>query len=127
MHEPDAVTAKRSAPHLGLVLRGVTAGYGSAPVVHDVTVEARPGEVTGLIGPNGSGKTTLIRVAARGLAPRACTVWVGGVDPYHTSARRAARLVAEPLRAIELQRRAVQVPRIGAGPCRLSLVFELDA
>ena len=94
MHEPDAVTAKRSAPHLGLVLRGVTAGYGSAPVVHDVTVEARPGEVTGLIGPNGSGKTTLIRVAARGLAPRAGTVWVGGVDPYHTSARRAARLVA---------------------------------
>jgi iron complex transport system ATP-binding protein len=50
--------------------------------------------VTGLIGPNGSGKTTLIRVAARGLSPRAGTVRVGGVDPYRTSARRAARLVA---------------------------------
>lgn len=94
MPEPDGVVAEGAAPHQGLALRRVTAGYGSAPVVQDVTVDVRPGEVTGLIGPNGSGKTTLIRVAARGLSPRSGTVWVGGVDPYRTSARRAARLIA---------------------------------
>ena len=93
MFEPE----QRADPvtlHDGLILEGVTAGYGSAAVVHDLHLEARPGNVTGLIGPNGSGKTTLIRVAARGLAPRAGTVRLAGIDPYRVSAKRAARLVA---------------------------------
>jgi len=78
----------------GLVLEGVTAGYGGRPVLEGVSMEVRPGQVTGLIGPNGSGKTTLVRVAARGLRPRSGSVRVFGVDPYGVSARRAARLVA---------------------------------
>lgn len=94
MPGPDREPTNSVIPHLGLVLDGVTAGYGSVAVVHDVTVDARPGEVTGLIGPNGSGKTTLIRVAARGLAPWSGAVRVAGSNPYGVSARRAARLAA---------------------------------
>ena len=94
MPEPDPRLAEPATLHRGLLLDAVTAGYGSRAVVHDVTVDARPGQVTGLIGPNGSGKTTLIRVAARGLAPRSGTVRVEGVDPYRISAKRAARLIA---------------------------------
>jgi iron complex transport system ATP-binding protein len=78
----------------GLVLRGVTAGYAGRPVLSEVSLSARPGEVTGLIGPNGSGKTTLVRVVARGLAPQAGTVRLHGLDPYAVPARQAARLVA---------------------------------
>lgn len=59
-----------------------------------VSLEARPGQVTGLIGPNGSGKTTLVRVASRSLAPRAGSVTVAGSDPYSLPARHSARLVA---------------------------------
>src|SRR5207249_2083107 len=95
VREPDrgpAASSRTSPP--GLILEGVTAGYGSVPVLEGLDLEARPGEVTGLIGPNGSGKTTLIRVAARGLAPRAGAVRVAGVDPYRISAKQAARLVA---------------------------------
>jgi iron complex transport system ATP-binding protein len=77
----------------GLVLHEVTAGYGDADVLRGVSLRARPGKVTGLIGPNGSGKTTVVRVASRVLAPRSGSVRVNGFDPYRLSSRRAARLV----------------------------------
>lgn len=78
----------------GLVMEGVTAGYAGAPVVRDVGLRVRSGEVVGLVGPNGSGKTTLVRVASRALRPRSGRVSVNGVDPYRAVSREAARLVA---------------------------------
>jgi cobalamin transport system ATP-binding protein len=78
----------------GLVLDHVVAGYGGAPVVRGVSLTARPGSITGIIGPNGSGKTTLVRVASRGLAPRSGSVRVAGTDPYAVGTKEAARLVA---------------------------------
>ena len=38
--------------------------YGEDPVLHDVTLSARAGEITCLLGPSGSGKSTLLRLAA---------------------------------------------------------------
>ena len=40
----DRGPAGSQAPRAGLILDGVTAGYGSAPVLHGVDLEARPGE-----------------------------------------------------------------------------------
>ncbi len=81
-------------PEGGLVLERVTAGYGPSPVVREVDLRVRPGEVVGLVGPNGSGKTTLVRVASRALRPSTGDVRVGGRDLDHLGAREAARLVA---------------------------------
>ncbi|HEX9122581.1 MAG TPA: ABC transporter ATP-binding protein [Actinomycetota bacterium] len=78
----------------GLVLRGVSVGYGGGPALRGVSLRVRPGEVVGLVGPNGSGKTTLVRVASRALRPHEGRVRVAGRDPYGISAREAARLVA---------------------------------
>jgi iron complex transport system ATP-binding protein len=78
----------------GLVVDRVTAGYGRRTVLQEVSMVAPRGQVTGLIGPNGSGKTTLVRVASRGLEPRAGVVLVEGLNPYALRARQAARLVA---------------------------------
>ncbi|HUC56865.1 MAG TPA: ABC transporter ATP-binding protein [Streptosporangiaceae bacterium] len=44
-----------------LEVRGVTAGYGGAPVLRDVTVTAEAGTITAVLGANGAGKTTLLR------------------------------------------------------------------
>jgi iron complex transport system ATP-binding protein len=95
-HDSPRSTGAPAANDLaaGLVIDGVTARYGADAVLHDVSVSARAGEVTGLIGPNGSGKTTLVRVASRALRPWRGSVRVSGHDPYELSARRAARLVA---------------------------------
>ena len=86
--------AMTGADGSGLVIRGLSAGYGEQLVLRGVSAVASAGEVTGLIGPNGSGKTTLVRVASRGLKPRSGVVRVQGVDPYTVSSRRAARLVS---------------------------------
>lgn len=52
-------------------LEGVVAGFDGQPVVEDVNLNGRAGEVVVLNGPNGGGKTTLLRVIAGGLAPLA--------------------------------------------------------
>ncbi|MEM1288862.1 MAG: heme ABC transporter ATP-binding protein [Pseudomonadota bacterium] len=44
-----------------LTATNVVVHYGRRQILHEVSVEARPGEVTAIIGPNGSGKTTLMK------------------------------------------------------------------
>lgn len=51
-----------------LRLDGVSAGYGRAQVLREVSFEARPGEILCLVGRNGAGKTTTIK-AIMGLLP----------------------------------------------------------
>ena len=47
-----------------LEARGMSAGYGPQPVIHDVDIVVHPGEVVGLLGANGAGKTTTLLTLA---------------------------------------------------------------
>ena len=51
-----------------LRVEGVAASYGTVPVLHDLTFEARPGEILCVLGRNGAGKTTTMK-AIMGLVP----------------------------------------------------------
>jgi iron complex transport system ATP-binding protein len=51
-----------------LVIENLSVSYGSHPVLKNVTLTVRTGEVLALIGPNGAGKSTLIR-AVSGIIP----------------------------------------------------------
>jgi manganese/zinc/iron transport system ATP- binding protein len=53
-----------------LSVRNLTASYGGAPALIDVTFSVRPGTLTAVVGPNGAGKSTLLK-AAIGLIPAA--------------------------------------------------------
>lgn len=69
-----------------LRLRGVDVGYGKAPVVHDVGLELRAGELLVVLGENGSGKSTLVK-GILGLAP----VTAGSVELFGAPASPATR------------------------------------
>jgi acyl-CoA reductase-like NAD-dependent aldehyde dehydrogenase/ABC-type branched-subunit amino acid transport system ATPase component len=53
----------------GLIVHGLSAGYGGIRVLESVDLEAPKGELTVIVGPNGAGKTTLLK-ALSGLIPR---------------------------------------------------------
>jgi len=55
-------------------LRGAAFGYGREPVVRDVDLAVRRGEMLGIVGPNGAGKTTLFRGILGLLSPLQGTV-----------------------------------------------------
>ncbi|AZP15165.1 ABC transporter ATP-binding protein [Streptomyces aquilus] len=68
-----------------------------APILRDVSLEARKGEIVGLVGPNGSGKSTLLRTVYRSLRPADGVVKVGEDDVWELSPRAAARRTAAVL------------------------------
>ena len=62
-------------------VQGVRRAFGDVLAVDSITLTARPGEVTALIGPNGSGKTTLLLMLATLLAPDQGSISIDGFDP----------------------------------------------
>lgn len=80
--------AARGAPVAALE-RVTLAHPGSGPVLVDVDLQVRAGEVLGVHGPSGGGKTTLLRALAGLHRPASGTVRLGGVDVW--SGRRPRR------------------------------------
>ncbi|ROP34863.1 ABC transporter ATP-binding protein [Saccharothrix texasensis] len=71
---------------------GLRMRYGTTDVLHDVTFQARHGEVLALLGPNGAGKTTTIEVLEGFRMRSAGRVSVLGVDPAHAGEEWRARV-----------------------------------
>ncbi|MEV3986171.1 ABC transporter ATP-binding protein [Nonomuraea sp. NPDC049758] len=71
---------------------GLRMRYGSADVLHDVTFQARHGEVLALLGPNGAGKTTTIEILEGFRVRSQGRVSVLGADPSHGDESWRARL-----------------------------------
>ncbi|WP_020576265.1 ABC transporter ATP-binding protein [Actinopolymorpha alba] len=75
-------------------LERVSLGYrgaGAPPVVCDVDLEVRAGEIVGLAGPSGAGKTTVLRAVAGLLRPRSGVVRLGGLDVWERRTPRVPR------------------------------------
>ena len=58
----------------------VTFTYGEAPVLIDINLTARKGEVIALVGPSGSGKSTLVDLIPRFYEPTEGRILVDGID-----------------------------------------------
>ncbi len=71
-HEEETASGD---PHCALEFNRVTFGYKpNQPVLHEVSLRARPGELVALVGPTGSGKTTITA-----LLLRLYEIWEGAI------------------------------------------------
>lgn len=75
-------------------LKNLRAGYPGRPVLEDVSLDFRPGEVLAILGPNGCGKSTLLRTANGLLAKSGGEVLLDGVPLERLSAKEIAQKVA---------------------------------
>jgi len=75
-------------------LENVSLGYDGFPVLEEIELSARAGEIVGLIGPNASGKSTLIKAISGLLKPFTGQVFIDGRDIKNISNEEMARLIA---------------------------------
>src|SRR5436305_6683460 len=90
------VGAQFIAPLARIVLEvnGVTFGYERVPLLYDVQLQVRGGEMVGLLGPNGSGKTTLLRLVSGVLLPQHGKIVLDGRNLHDWGRRGVAQNIA---------------------------------
>lgn len=76
---------------VSLNVKGLTAGYGGAPIIQEVELTAKRGQLTAVVGPNGAGKSTLLKVIVGLLRPLGGTVHLDGEDITGLPAQRIVR------------------------------------
>jgi branched-chain amino acid transport system ATP-binding protein len=74
-----------------LQVEGLTAGYGAAPVLRDVTLTVDSGQIVAVLGANGAGKTTLLRTLSGLLAVAAGRIVLDGLDLRGVRVERMVR------------------------------------
>ena len=82
-----------------LSVEALEAGYGEVQVLWGLSLKARRGKLTAIVGANGAGKTTTLRAVAGTLSPWGGRVMLDGEDvtrvPSHVKAARGLALVPE--------------------------------
>ncbi len=101
-----------------LAARDVSAGYHGVPVVRDLNLEVRAGEVVLLAGANGAGKTTTMMTLAGAIRPLSGTTEFAGSPtqlPMHRRVRLGLGVVTER-RSIFSGLTVADNLRLGRGP-----------
>ncbi len=93
----DASDDETGGPQLiaetqGLVVNNVGKSFKKRPVLRDVSLELRRGEIIGLLGPNGAGKTTCFYIVTGLVSPDYGAISLDGADITHLPMYRRSRL-----------------------------------
>lgn len=76
----------------GLVVRNIGKSFKKRPVLRDVSVEVRRGEIIGLLGPNGAGKTTCFYIITGLVVPDYGSITLDDADITPLPMYRRSRL-----------------------------------
>jgi ATP-binding cassette, subfamily B, bacterial MsbA len=98
----EEMTPEPQGAHAGERARGeirfdqVTVGFEEdrPPVLHELSLDIRAGEVVALVGPSGAGKTTLVNLLPRFVLPRSGQVLLDGRDVADWSVHALRRQIA---------------------------------
>ncbi|HUI14425.1 MAG TPA: ABC transporter ATP-binding protein [Xanthobacteraceae bacterium] len=97
--KPNVAAAALSQDEALLTVENLEAGYGEVQVLWGLSLKARRGALTAIVGANGAGKTTTLRAVAGSIAPWRGKVVFEGEDvthlPSHAKAARGFALVPE--------------------------------
>ena len=74
-----------------LEVEGLSAGYGGAPVLHEVDLRVDEGSIVAVLGANGAGKTTLLRTLSGLVRPTAGRIVYDGLDLRGTRVEQMVR------------------------------------
>jgi len=90
--DDDAETRSTTDAASGLSAESLAKTYSGRPVLHDVSLTVREGEVVGLLGPNGAGKTTCFYIMTGLIRPDGGHITIYGHDVTDLPMYRRARL-----------------------------------
>lgn len=88
---PEAVTIEVISS--GIAFENVTFGYLDQPVIKNLTLAIKKGEIVALVGPSGAGKSTLINLLPRFFDPDRGRVTIDGLDIREISLRSLSGLI----------------------------------
>jgi ABC-type branched-subunit amino acid transport system ATPase component len=86
---PDELS-RAARPQLEVV--SAEAGYGTVPIISDVSLEVMRGEIVTVVGPNGAGKSTLLKAIVGSLRLAAGEVRLAGDRVDHLATQQLARI-----------------------------------
>ena len=82
--------------------QNLTVGYDGKPLIHDITISVKKGEIVTLIGPNGAGKSTILKSITRQLKTIDGTVTIDKQDlnsySYKTLSTKMAVVLTERMK-----------------------------
>jgi lipopolysaccharide export system ATP-binding protein len=89
---PEPPRPRVVEPGKGLVATRISKSFNKRPVVRDVSLSLKRGEVVGLLGPNGAGKTTSFYIISGLIQPDAGKVEIDDTEVTRLPMYRRARL-----------------------------------
>ena len=79
---------------------GLTVGYQGVPLIKNIEIRLKKGEILTLIGPNGAGKTTILKSIIRQLAPLGGMVHLDGKEIQGLSGKELSKKLSVVLTEI---------------------------